>query len=138
LSTRVNWYGDQLSAEIAGDANRVLLALAHQIEGQTKVNITDNGQVETGFLRSSIYVSGGGESSYSSVQASGNYPSSKSGESVPREIAPAIQPEQDTVIVAAGAAYAIHQELRNSFLYRALEQVAAQQPEGSIQIVRAS
>lgn len=59
----VNWYGETVKAQTKQDGKKALLALAFQIEGQAKINITNNGQVDTGFMRNSVYVSGGGASS---------------------------------------------------------------------------
>ena len=46
---------------------------------------------------------------------------------VSRNAAPQRSPKQDGALVGVAAEYALYQEMRNSFLYRALEQVAGSQ-----------
>lgn len=128
----INWYENKVRVEVDRITRRGLLAIAHQIEGQTKVNITDNGQVETGFLRNSVYVTGLGESSYGQANQSGEYTSQKSGDVVERELAPEISNDDKSVAIVAGANYAIYQEMEDSFLFRALEQVVGQVAEARI------
>lgn len=131
----VNWYGERVRAQTKQDGKKALLALAFQIEGQAKINITNNGQVDTGFMRNSVYVSGAGESSYGNTDPSGLYPSPKSGDDENRELGPELTPAEGDVYVVVGAAYAIYQETRESFLYTALEQVAS---NGDVTISRAA
>lgn len=128
----VNWYGETVKAQTKQDGKKALLALAFQIEGQAKINITNNGQVDTGFMRNSVYVSGGGASSYGNTDASGLYPSPKTGEDENRELGPELTPPADDVYVVVGAAYAIYQETQQSFLYQALEQVAGSNADVTI------
>ena len=122
--SNVNWYGETVKAQVKRDGKKALLAVAFQVEGQAKVNVTENGQVDTGFMRNSIYTTGVGESSYTKANQSGEYDSPKSGQAESRELAPELNPSGDDVYVVVGAGYAIHQELQNSFLFRALEQTA--------------
>lgn len=106
----------------------VLLAVGYQVEGQTKVNITDNGQVDTGFMLNSVYTTGNNGSTYGAAerQAGARDPDG--------EMAPEVD-AGDGVAVAVGAEYAIHQEEKNSFLYRAAEQVAGSVAEAEIRRV---
>lgn len=121
----VNWNDAEARRMAQREARRELVRIGFAIEGQAKVNVTDNGQVDTGFLRSSLYTVARDTSTYGQADPSGRYQSSKSGLAVEREIAPELTAGEDEVLVAAGAAYAIHQEVENSFLYRALDQVRA-------------
>lgn len=129
---KVNWYASRAKVALEKPTRKTLLAYGFQVEAQAKVNVTDNGQVDTGFMRNSIYVSGAGESSYGRTDPSGNYDSSKEGGSVKRELAPEMSNSGDTVYVVVGAEYAIYNETRRSFLYRALEQVVGKSPNASI------
>lgn len=131
----VNWYGETVKAHTKQNGKKALLALAFQIEAQAKINITNNGQIDTGFMRNSVYVSGAGESSYGNTDPSGLYPSRKSGTDEDRELGPELTPPNEDVYVVVGAGYAIHQENRQSFLYEALEQVAG---NGDVTISRAA
>jgi hypothetical protein len=121
----MNWYGDKVKLEVKRDGAKALLAIGFQVEGQAKVNITNNGQVDTGFMRNSVYTTGGGQSNYSQAAHSGEYTSQKQGDTVDRTLAPELSAGGDDVYVVVGASYAIYQELANSFLFRALEQVKA-------------
>ncbi len=99
MPTRVVWHGDQARRQIQADLDRALVAATLQIEAQAKVEITNNGQIDTGFMRSSSYT---------------------------------IPPEKGEAIVGFSAEYAIYQELRNSFLYRAAERVRGDDAENAI------
>ena len=121
----VNWNDAEARRMAQREARRELVRIGFAIEGQAKVNVTDNGQVDTGFLRSSLYTVGADTSTYGKADPSGRYQSSKSGLAAERELAPELTATEDEVLVAAGAAYAIYQEVENSFLYRALDQVRA-------------
>lgn len=128
----VNWYANNVKADVRDRSRKAKLKVAFQIEGQAKINITENGQVDTGFMRNTVYVTGSGQSNYGNAASSGEYTSAKQGDSVPREIAPEVNATGDDVYVVVGANYAIYQEGGNSFLYRALEQVAGSQAEVAI------
>lgn len=131
-SSNVRWYGANVKAEVKQKGRKALLAIGFDVEGQAKVNVVNNSQVDTGFMLNSIYTTGAGISNYSNANQSGTYTSSKQGDSVDRELAPELTPNADDVYVVAGAGYAIYQELANSFLYRGLEQVAGNGAEIAI------
>lgn len=135
--SNVNWYENDVRVEVERSTRQALLAIAFQIEAQAKVNITDNAQVDTGFLRNSIYVTGLGESSYGEANQSGQYTSPKTGENVDRTLSPELTADRESVSIVAGANYAIYQEMANSYLFRALEQVVGPMAEASIvEVVR--
>lgn len=130
---KVNWYGERVKLQVDNATKRILDALAFQIEAQTKVNITDNAQVDTGFMRNSTYVATPLSNTFSQVAEPGNYPSSKTGQSVPRNRAAAVEPREGAAIVAVAADYAVYQEIRESFLWRAVEEVAGSRADAVIQ-----
>ncbi len=99
MPTRVVWYGDKVKREVRADIDKALTAVALQIEGQARVEITNNGQIDTGFMRASGYTK---------------------------------PPEKGVVVVGFAADYAIFQELRNSFLFRAAERVRGNDAENAI------
>ena len=105
------------------EANEDLLKrLALQGEGYVKVNIQANGQIDTGFMLNSTHAIYPGGDTYSNTDQTGLY-INKEGGLVEREIAP-INPVPDgEAWVVVGAVYAIYQEVKNSFLYRAAQQL---------------
>lgn len=131
----VNWYERDVILRVAEATEEMLRAVAFQVEGQTKINIEENGQVDTGFMRSSVYVSGLGVSSYGETLPSGAYMSGKTGESGERVIMPEVLDAGEGMAVAVGAEYAIHQEMRDSFLYRGAEMVAGAMAEATMESV---
>lgn len=116
----VVFYLDKILVKVQEAEGQILEALAHQIEGQAKANIVDNDQVDTGFLLNSIYVATGQGSNYGQAksEAKGKNPSAG--------MAAEMDAGQGQAAVVAGAEYAIFQEARKSFLFRAAEQVATQ------------
>lgn len=132
---QVNWYERDVMLVINEATEEMLRAVALQVEGQSKINIEENGQVDTGFMRSSVYVSGLGLSSYDETLPSGVYGSSKSGEPGERRIMPEVLDAGEGIAVVVGAEYAIHQEMRDSFLYRGAEMVAGGLAEATMESV---
>jgi hypothetical protein len=129
-SARVNWYGDQVQVQIGQATRQALLAIGYQIEAQAKVNITNNGQVDTGFMLNSVYTTDGANgSTYGPAERNAG------ARNPDVSMAPEVDPGEGAVAVAVGAEYAIHQETRNSFLYRAAEQVAGSVAEAEIRQV---
>ncbi len=115
---RVTFYKKQVIAEVNEDAEKMLLKYAYQIEGETKVNIMRNGQIDTGFMMNSVYtVTPGG-------MGSRVWPSGEHGGQMRVFVDPPRIPKGQ-VAVGVGASYAYFQEMRNSFLVRAFESVLA-------------
>lgn len=132
----VTWHGDRAQAEIRGDLDEALTALALQIEAQAKVNVTDNGQVDTGFLRTSGYTVAPNANTFVDVADGGLYTSQKTGEQVQRDRAPGpADAPQGGAVVGFAAEYAIYQEEINSYLFRAVEMVAGRDAENVIRQV---
>lgn len=91
----------------------ILDALSAQGEALTKANITRNGQVDTGFMRNSVWSTGG--SGGSGLAGSGS-----------RAVTGSVGIGGSTAAFGGSAEYTIYQEVKNSFLYRALEQLKAE------------
>lgn len=122
---KVDWFGDEVLLKLAEASQVMIDAAALEIDGQTKLNIQANGQIDTGFMVNTVYVVTPLSNTYGNTRNSSQEHSSKQDRSVARRIAPQADAPVDGAIVAVGAEYAIYQEMRNSFLYLALEQVAA-------------
>ena len=55
MAARVEWFGDDVKLKLEGATDEMIKKAAFLVEGQAKVNITVNGQVDTGFMRASVY-----------------------------------------------------------------------------------
>ncbi|MCB8942544.1 MAG: hypothetical protein H6658_02090 [Ardenticatenaceae bacterium] len=122
----VNFYKEECVAHFTGVSRKGLAAVAARIEGQAKINIVANDQVDTAFMLNSVYHIGVKGSSYGQANSSGQY-TNKEGQQVKRQMAPEAQlPPGYDALVAVGANYAIFQEMMKSFLYKALVDVAAE------------
>lgn len=111
----VNWYAEKIIAIFEKASMDVLSDLAFVGEGKAKINITDNGQVDTGLMRSSVYAVTPQKSSY--APDTGLRPHARVAEAVNL-------PNANTVAVAVAAEYAIYQEMANPFLFTAIESLA--------------
>lgn len=120
----VKWYGDEVRLKIKNATAKMVTEAAFLIEGQTKVNIRNNGQVDTSFMMNTVYAIGP-ENAHTAVDKSGKYYSSAEQRQVERRAAPLQAPPEDGGIVGVAAEYAIYQEARIPFLYPAVETVAA-------------
>jgi hypothetical protein len=116
---KVDWYGEDVRLVVEGATAEILAELGFQVEGQAKVNIVANDQVDTGFMLNSGYTITPERSGYGTAKkmAGPKNPEAQMGPE-PR------LPEGAGAAVVWGAEYSIYQELLKSFLYRALEQVA--------------
>ena len=124
----VNWYGDRVAARVRGAQRLFIRAVALQVEGQTKVNIVANNQVDTGFMLNSVYTAAPDINDYADAV------SNASGRNAEAIMAPAQLPADDmSAIVGVGASYALYQEERHSFLLAAIWTVANQLP--NVQVV---
>lgn len=118
---KVDWYGDKLKLQLTAASEAMVAAAAQQIEAEAKVNVTNNGQVDTGFMRQSIYSvtpRGGGN-----PPGGGSYHSAKENRQVERKALPARTAPDGGAVVAVGAEYGIYQEMARPFLYPAVERV---------------
>lgn len=125
---KVIW-NDGILAEIKAAEKAILSDMAFAIEAEAKVNLTNNNQVDTGFLRNSVYAVTPNGSTEDKIDPNGRYKSRKTGRMVDRRQSGqtvTINSDGTSAAVVAGADYAIHQEAEKSFLYRAGESVAKQ------------
>lgn len=116
MAANVKWYGDNVLAQVKVASQKMADEAALAIEGQTTVNIRNNGQVDTSFMLHSVYSVTSGGSSYA--------PDSHS-KRKDRRTAAAQQPGAGGAVVGVAAEYALWQELEQSFLFRAAEDVAS-------------
>lgn len=111
----LRWNGDDLLLLLKDKVIPQMLSSAGLlIEGQAKVNITNNGQVDTGFMRNSVYSVSPKGDSYSNVSPIAD----KTAFGVTR-------PPSGGAVVSVAAEYGLFQEMRMPFLYPAVETVAA-------------
>lgn len=69
MAAKVNWFGDVVKLQLANASAEMVRAAAMQTEAQAKINITNNGQVDTGFMRQSVHAQIGAESAIVAVGA---------------------------------------------------------------------
>jgi hypothetical protein len=114
------WQGDDVLAQVEAAKNVILDEMAFAIEAEAKNNIVGNNQVDTGFMLNSTYAVTQQQSSYGKARAAAR---SKNPDA---EIAPEERAPRGGAAVVVGAEYAIYQEERRSFLYKAGQDVARQ------------
>jgi hypothetical protein len=127
--SKLNWYGDDARIHIDGLTADGLRAAVLQMSAEAKINATTNGQVDTGFMRNSIYtIFPDGQSSYGDILTSGRY-TNRQGDVVERVAAP----EGDlpdgagvTAVLAVAAEYALYQEIAQPFIWPAIDAVRDQ------------
>lgn len=118
---KVVWKGKEVLLKLQNATADALEAAAFSVEGRAKRNIVNNDQVDTGFMLNSVYAVGQGSDQLDNYVQAQAQAGSKNPDAdfLSKEKPPA---DGMTSIVAVGAEYAIYQELRNSFLYLALQQ----------------
>lgn len=116
----IEWRGNEVFLLLKDAGTEGLEATGFQVEGQAKTNVVINDQIDTGFMMNAIYTVGPNNSSYSGAKAAALAKAD-------HEMGNEQKPPENQVFVVAGAGYSIYQETRQSFLYRALQQVARQQ-----------
>ncbi len=131
VTGKVDWYAEQVLLRVDKATDELLDKVALQVAGQAKINIRDNGQIDTGFMVNSVYTVTRKGSGYSQALAEAltQIWSKKKQKNVNHsgDMGPEIGlPENAKAGVAVGAEYAIYQEIKRSFLYKALEQVVPQ------------
>lgn len=137
----IDWYKERVVVDAGNQAYRELVALAHEIEGQAKINVRENDQIDTGFMLNSIHVvtrDRAGWDLASRLVRSRDW-SEKRQRYVDHSGDMANDPplpDRDSVGVVASAIYSIYQEMRRSFLYAAACSVAS--AHGAIVKVRKS
>lgn len=118
-NAKVKTYVKEVRINVKGLTQKGLEVLAFQIEGQTKVNIRNNGQVDTGFMLNSAYTVTPDSSGYGRAQAAAQAAAA-------HHMAPEAGLGKANAAVCVGAEYAVFQEARLPFLFPAAEKVARQ------------
>jgi len=127
----LNWKEPTVTVKVKDATDEALAAIAFQIAGLTQRNITDNGQVDTGFMRSSVYAIGKNTNSYEDAKgkAQSQVVSQKRGTTVDQSDSMAPEttlPKDASAAVVVGANYAIYEEVEKPFLFPAAEEGARQ------------
>jgi uncharacterized protein (UPF0210 family) len=122
---------DHIRAVIEGASPKALYAAALQIEGAAKIKVTENDQVDTGFMRSAIYSVGKADTNYPSrmSEAAEKTTSARTGRAVGgRGRAAPARNLRGTALAAvvAGASYSIYQEVRKSFLFAGAQEAVGE------------
>ena len=122
---RLTWRKREVMLIVKEATEGGMAKLALRVESEAKQNIVANDQVDTGFMLNTVYHVSRLSNSYPATDPPGVKTGRKSGQRRQVQKAPeAALPPQYMALVAAGAEYAIYQELQQSFLYLALVQVA--------------
>lgn len=114
----LNLRTDHVLVKVKKGTGESLKALALDIEGRAKVIVQQNGQIDTGFMLNTGYSGWEGGNNHGTIWPSGAYTSAKQGATVQRDAAGPETVNQGAFVHFA-ALYAIWQELKRSFLYRA-------------------
>jgi hypothetical protein len=117
------FYYAQVKAAVERATDKLLREIVFVGEGYAALNIQENNQIDTGFMWNSVYASTPGESHYGAAKAQAEARNPKA------EMSPEVRPGQHEAILAVGAEYAIYQEARMSFLWKAVEQLRAEFPQ---------
>ena len=121
------WYFGDVKRAFQPQIDKYVDAKAQRVVEHGQDNIQANDQIDTGFMRDSGYVVSAVRNTHDSVGLNEVRLSSRTGEYVERQRADAPPPNRgDDVIAGFSADYTIDQELENSFLWRGVEQVAAE------------
>jgi len=115
----VNWYDDEVMLVVQGASDELLTAIALQVEGSAKIKITDNGQVDTGFMRNAVYAIAPDRNNRPKARMEAHAVAK-------RPFAPKPRVDRHSAGVHAAAEYSIYQEIAQSFLHSALEDVRGQ------------
>ena len=129
MPASLKWFAERVKREVRKLGQRGVENVAYGVREQARRNLDENGQVDTHFLRNSIYVAT--PTKTSPIPPDGEYLSLKTGKIVHRKSGPIVQPT-DGAYVGVAAEYAIYPELKNSYLYQALEQVAGHKAEDAM------
>ena len=125
-ATSLKRYGSNVKAAFKKIEKQGLLRVALRIRSNARRNITRNDQIDTKFLWNSVYVATPEKTT--DIPPDGEFVSTKTGLSVKRRTANVVQPTEG-VFVGVAASYALHVELKTSFLYEAMESVKGKEAE---------
>lgn len=122
-------YLDKIKITIKDATQQVLEAVAFQVEGLAKINIQQNGQIDTGYMLNSVYTVTPQSSGFAAAAGAAGARNPNAA----MESAPTVA---EGAAVVVGANYAIYQEVRLPFLYPAAEEAARQAGGTAEQIYR--
>ncbi|RME27164.1 MAG: hypothetical protein D6800_05420 [Candidatus Zixiibacteriota bacterium] len=128
MTVIVRWYGVQVGKELKEALADLEDRILDRITVLAEENVVANDQIDTGHMRKSFYIISPRQNTYRLTHPPGVYWGRKSRAFVPRERAPEITPNADTSIAANSAPYALHPELRQSFMYVAALQMRKEAP----------
>ena len=114
---KVDMHLDHVMMRVEGATDEVLHAVALQVEGTAKRNVVSNDQIDTGFMLNSIYTESRKGSTF------GETWEGPAGAKASKVRLPSLF---SAAAVHVSAVYAIFQEMSNSFLRTAAEEVAGQ------------
>lgn len=124
---QINWYKEKAVLAVDKKFQHLMANIAFKIEELTKENIyntpgaSGEGLVDTGFMANTVYVVTREGSTYNEASQSGLY-QNREGQMVPREIAPEIDLHEYAIaLIVVGANYAIHQEIKHGFFFKAIQ-----------------
>lgn len=124
------WHSTRFKSALQRKKDELLTAKAYEVLQNARHNIVTNGQVDTGYLHDSGYIDTEVVSTHGSIPTETVTLSSRTGQQVQRRGAETVPPRRrDEAIVGFSAEYAIHPELENSYLWRAVEQAASEGKE---------
>jgi hypothetical protein len=129
MPSSLKWYASNVKATFKRPIQDGLTNVAMLTRRQARRNITENQQVDTKFLWNTVYVAT--PEKVTPLPPDGEYKSLKTGKIEKRQAGEVVQP-QDGAYVGVAADYAIYVETENSFLYRAIDQVAGRQAEDAM------
>lgn len=119
VSVETKFYLDKIVTQIESANLQAAAELALAVEGEAKLNIQTNEQIDTGFMVNSVFTITPNSSGYSAAKGAAE---AKNPDLV---MAPEPTMEDGALAgVAVGAEYAIYQEEKKPFLYPAAETVA--------------
>lgn len=129
MPSSLKWYASNVKATFKRPIADGLTNVAMLTRRQARRNLTENDQVDTKFLWNSIYVAT--PEKMTPIPPDGEYLAKKSGRMEKRHSGPIVQPKEGAHVGVA-ADYGVYVELDNSFLFRAIEQVAGRQAEDAM------
>ena len=136
---KVRFYTEDILALIRNANSQVARNLAEAIAEEARKNISRNDQVDTGYMRKAIYVKTRNYSGYQEAKSAAEaytYSRRRNRRMPPKmKFAPEAELSDSAAAVGCAADYTLVQELREPFLYPALETVARNQAEAICQRV---
>jgi len=114
----VHLHLDHVLMRVKDATEKGMAAIAHQVVAHAVVRVTENDQVDTGFMRAAIYPVTKQGSGFGEAEGAAK-------SRADREVLDESLPSEDEAMVVAGANYSIYQEMRQSFLFAGAVDTAA-------------